>query len=72
MQLIHTAGKEKAAKWFAARRGEAAEYCINPQTKLVFIERNAAGRDKEPVSAMLENFYKREATKLKEHAKDEQ
>jgi hypothetical protein len=71
MQLIHTVGKQKAAKWFAARRGETAEYRTNLQAKLVFIARNGAEPDEEPVSAM-KTFYKREATKLKEHAKDEQ
>ena len=55
MQLIHTVGRQKAAKWFAARRGETAEYRTNLQAKLVFIERNGAEPDKEP-SPMLENF----------------
>ena len=55
MQLIRTVGKQKAAKWFATRRGETAEYRINLQTKLVFIERNGTEPDKEP-SPMLENF----------------
>jgi hypothetical protein len=55
MQLIRTVGKQKAAKWFATRRGETAEYRTNLQAKLVFIERNGAEPDKEP-SPMLENF----------------
>jgi len=68
MQLIR---REEAAKWFAAWRDETAEYRTNLQKKLAFIERNVDEPNKEPVFAVLETFYKREATKLKEGTKNE-
>jgi len=40
MQSIRPVGREEAAKWFAARRDETAEYRTNLQKKLAFIERN--------------------------------
>jgi hypothetical protein len=71
MQSIRPVGREEAAKWFAARRDETAEYRTNLQKKLAFIERNMDEPNKEAVSAVLETFYKREATKLKEDTKNE-
>jgi hypothetical protein len=70
MQLIRTVGREEAATPFAARRGETAEYRTNLQTKLVSSSATRLNQIKNPSPPCWKTFYKREATKLKEHAKE--
>ena len=71
MQLIHTVGRQKAAN--GSRRGALKQPSTGPIFRRNWFSSSATGlnliKNRLPC---LKTFYKREATKLKEHAKDEQ